>query len=439
MADFCSISYNHFREKGPSYHANLIDEESGKISELVLLIVRSSITSLILIMGSVSICFFISCKLSFAFGLVFPPVYLISRYFHNKISAASKVELQKKSLARESLNINFSALALIKIFNLQSLLLATAKSKYIEYYHKSLHTVKTSSLFQGLSSNFIFQGQVIIMGISGYAVIMDHITVGDWIVFTGAFWKIASAVNSISHVIIYNAQAIASLANLNELKAHQSKNINSIWAVEKHDLAGTNINLAIGRNDLFKALNYQVVPNQKIAVVGSTGQGKTTLGLMMAGIISPDSGKLISNSSISAMLGTPKFIDCSLSDHLLQLSPCFRNDGKTMKMLNDFGLIKKLNENPINFSDGEKKKTSLLFALLKEANYVILDEPFAGVDKTSKVVIANWIIETTQKCSLILITHGDLHLFGHYFDQTWTLSQGGILVNNMKTRSANAY
>lgn len=72
-----------------------------------------------------------------------------------------------------------------------------------------------------------------------------------------------------------------------------------------------------------------------------------------------------------------------------------------------FGLAGRLDQDPVNFSQGEQRKCQVLMTLLKEADFYVFDEPLSNVDPESKAAIMDAILTMTRGCGLLVILHGD--------------------------------
>lgn len=138
------------------------------------------------------------------------------------------------------------------------------------------------------------------------------------------------------------------------------------------------------------------------ALVGRSGSGKTTLLRIIAGLISPTEGEVIYDGKVSV----------SFQDHVL--FPWYSakknieivSDCKTAEiLLEEFGLGNDYDTLPCNLSGGMKSRVAIARALAYNANVVLLDEPFAGLDAKTAIESLEIIRKYTNDKIVIISTH----------------------------------
>lgn len=172
--------------------------------------------------------------------------------------------------------------------------------------------------------------------------------------------------------------------------------------------------------------NFNLVINrgEKIAIVGSSGEGKTTLIRLILKFITPNSGKILVNGKsllefenwykiIGVLSQKTHIFNRTLRDNLLIANPN-ATDKELYKALEKAGLKKFMETRTLdtilgsdgrNISGGEKTRIALARLLLRNPELIILDEPLEGVDKlVEKEVIEN-IKEFVKDKTLLLISH----------------------------------
>ena len=162
--------------------------------------------------------------------------------------------------------------------------------------------------------------------------------------------------------------------------------------------------------------NFNLVINrgEKIAIVGSSGEGKTTLIRLILKFITPNSGKILVNGKsllefenwykiIGVLSQKTHIFNRTLRDNLLIANPN-ATDKELYKAL-EKALDTILGSDGRNISGGEKTRIALARLLLRNPELIILDEPLEGVDKlVEKEVIEN-IKEFVKDKTLLLISH----------------------------------
>lgn len=153
-------------------------------------------------------------------------------------------------------------------------------------------------------------------------------------------------------------------------------------------------------------LSFAIAPDEKIALVGANGAGKTTITRLMIGLLKPTSGRILINGiPTSELIPTeqyerfsPVFQDSTIMALTLKENICLSthpDDARVWRVLEQVGLadlVKKLpqqletpmtryvDQNGVEFSGGQIQKLMLARALYKDAPFLVLDEPTAALD-----------------------------------------------------------
>ena len=149
--------------------------------------------------------------------------------------------------------------------------------------------------------------------------------------------------------------------------------------------------------------------NARIAIMGESGRGKTTLLNIIAGLEKPESG------TVQIPDGT-RITMCFQEDRLIESLTVYRNikmaAGKNITKkdvageLEKVGLDSKILNNKVNtLSGGMKRRVALLRALMAESEIVLLDEPTKGLDDANKRVVLDYIKEHSINKILLFVTH----------------------------------
>jgi ABC-type Mn2+/Zn2+ transport system ATPase subunit len=114
-----------------------------------------------------------------------------------------------------------------------------------------------------------------------------------------------------------------------------------------------------------------------------------------------------SQNNVSALLPPLNFFRGTLAEHLRLEQLNAEQLKQVNAMLIDFNLFDKLDRDPHDFSEGEKRKAMIALALIKPAELYLFDEPLAAVDIESKHSIMCWIQRMTTGKTLLMVLHGD--------------------------------
>ena len=212
-------------------------------------------------------------------------------------------------------------------------------------------------------------------------------------------------------------------------------------------LRSENIVKIYGGKEVVKAVSIEVNKGEIVGLLGPNGAGKTTSFYMIVGLIKPNSGKVffdgddISNLPMykRAQLGigylsqeASIFRKMTVEDNLfsvLEMTNLSKSEQKQKceDLLNEFGL-KKIRKNIGGLlSGGERRRTEIARCLATDPSFILLDEPFAGVDPIAVEDIQEIVSKLKEKNIGILITDHNVHETLSITDRAYLLYEGQIL------------
>ncbi len=147
------------------------------------------------------------------------------------------------------------------------------------------------------------------------------------------------------------------------------------------------------------------VPNGKrVCLMGKSGSGKTTILNILLGFCEPDAGTVsIGRSSLAVVFQEDRL--CDDFSALSNVRMVCGSESKAIECLNNMGLSDHLDK-PVNeLSGGMKRRVAIARALSMEADTIIFDEPFKGLDDATKLSVLDYVKEMTAGKTFLFITH----------------------------------
>ena len=198
-----------------------------------------------------------------------------------------------------------------------------------------------------------------------------------------------------------------------------------------------------------KGASVEVSQGEIVGLLGPNGAGKTTTFYMMVGLVTPNSGRIfLDDIEITkepvyrrAQRGigylaqeASVFRNLSIEDNLravLEMTSFTKEyqKEKVESLLDEFGLQKIRKSLGIQLSGGERRRTEIARALALEPKFILLDEPFAGVDPIAVEDIQTIVAKLKEKNIGILITDHNVHETLTITDRAYLLFEGDILKN----------
>lgn len=166
-------------------------------------------------------------------------------------------------------------------------------------------------------------------------------------------------------------------------------------------------------------LNFEVPRTGIFGLLGPNGAGKTTTISMICGLLPPTEGRIVLDTSsgkdFKAMIGyCPQenvfYPKLTCLEQLLFIGSIYGMAGKTLRfraieLLSVLGLKDKTNVLAANLSGGMKRRLNICLALIHDPEILILDEPEAGLDPQSRILVRDFIKSFGKEKTIILTTH----------------------------------
>jgi lipopolysaccharide export system ATP-binding protein len=222
-------------------------------------------------------------------------------------------------------------------------------------------------------------------------------------------------------------------------------------------LRSENLNKKYKSRTVANNVSLQVQQGEIVGLLGPNGAGKTTSFYMIVGMVKPNSGKIfLDNIDITkepmyrrAQLGigylpqeASVFRKLSIEDNLfaiLEMTKLTKKEQqlKAEKLLDEFGLIQVRKNLGDQLSGGERRRTEIARALATDPKFILLDEPFAGVDPIAVEDIQHVIKKLKEKNIGILITDHNVHETLNITDRAYLLYSGSVIKSGTAEDLAN--
>lgn len=223
-------------------------------------------------------------------------------------------------------------------------------------------------------------------------------------------------------------------------------------------LEAKNLYKKYGQRQIIKDVNFQVNRGEVVGLLGQNGAGKTTSFDIVVGIVKPNQGSVYLNNKDITKYPIHDRATMGLS-YLAQEPSAFRKlsvidniklfyemQGKSRKnqeidaseLLKEFNLIHLKNNVAISLSGGERRRLEIARALAQDPDYLLLDEPFTGVDPIAidelKVIIRQLL--KTRNIGILLTDHNPQATLS-ITDRAYIIKEGSVLVAGTADEIAN--
>ena len=214
-----------------------------------------------------------------------------------------------------------------------------------------------------------------------------------------------------------------------------------------------------GKKRVVNDVSINVGEGEIVGLLGPNGAGKTTTFYIMIGMIRSDKGEVYLNGTKITDMPTYKrarfglgylsqepsiFRKLTVAENImailetLKIPKKIRNE-RLNQLMEEFGISRLAKRKAYLLSGGERRRVEIARSLVMEPNFILLDEPFAGIDPIAVEDIQNIVRDLKQKKIGILITDHNVHETLSITDRAYLLYDGLVLKSGSSDFLANDY
>ncbi len=380
------------------------------------------------------------------------PVLSVSIYFVNSIINKKSELIQAQlsnltSIAQES----FSGIRVIQAYAQEEKEGIYFEENCEKYKNLSLSLSRVDAFFQPLMVLLIGMSVLITIFAGGVQVMNDTISPGDLAEFLFYINMLTWPVTSLGWVVSIVQRAAASQKRINEFLlitpdiVSSDKPVRSIKGkIRFEDVTFTYPDTGV---TALKNISFTVEPGEKVAIVGKTGAGKSTICDLLFRLYDPDSGIIyiddvpIKNYNLEDLRRGMSVVpqDVFLFSDTIRNNIAFSNSNATEEEVKTFaafasireeieyfkdGFNTMVGERGVTLSGGQKQRVSIARAFLKNSPVILMDDSLSAVDSNTEKTILGNLITYLEAKTAIIITHRIFSLLE--FDQILVLDDHRI-------------
>lgn len=402
-----------------------VEQISAAASTIWLDFIKSSLT-VVLLTGYL---FYKNYLLSLTLLVLLPLVYLAVKFSTTRMRSGSKKVQDSMGKMTHLLDENISGSDLVKIYHAQD----NEQSKFL----KLINTIRQQRFKVDMAAGLNTSIVNILIGLSLACVVYlssTYLTMsaGDFLAFFTAMGMLVKPAKTLININKPLQQAIVagiSVFTLIDEKTEVNDG-NQILDQAKGDISFDNVSFSYdGEKSPLKNINLNIKRGETVALVGSTGSGKTTLVNLLARFYKPSSGKItidkinIDEFELNSFRSNIAFVD----QHVRLFNDTVKGNiafGQTdiiplesiihaAKVSNSVEFIEKLDnqfdteigEDGITLSGGQRQRLSIARAIAKDCPILILDEATSALDSATENLVQSAINKMQQGRTTIIIAH----------------------------------
>lgn len=447
-----TLPQGYFDDEVTGKIINRLNRAISDITNFINFLANNLLQMLLSIVIAVSVMLYYSWPLAILILLLIPTFLWITAKTSVKWQAYEKKKNTHFDIASGRFAEVIGQVRLVKSFNSQDREQGAFASRFnsmVGITHKQSFLWHKMNLIRGLVLSVIFG---LIYGILFYQTASGHLTIGEMVLLSTLAVQVSFPLERMSFFIDMYQRAVANSRDYDDAMREKSEVIDESGKQELQadhaKIVFKDIDFAYGTNKkVLHDISFVIRPGEKMALVGESGGGKSTIANLLMRLYSPSHGSVSINGvdiqdatqqSLRHAVATV-FQDASLFSGTIRENIAYAKPNATddqiiaaAKAANAYDFVKELKdgvdteigERGIKLSGGQKQRIAIARALLKDAPILILDEATSSLDSRSEVIVQE-ALERLMKDRTVLIIAHRLSTIAHV-DTILTLRNGRV-------------
>jgi subfamily B ATP-binding cassette protein MsbA len=292
----------------------------------------------------------------------------------------------------------------------------------------------TATAFMTSSATFLLGlATTGIMGIGGYKIMMENLSLGEFLSFTFLLGLMVAPIVQMSNIGSQLTEALAGLDRteelMNEVAESDDPNRHIELGLIKGAISFKQVSFAYEEDkDVIHEISFDALAGETIALVGSSGSGKSTIAGLVATFINPDQGQILLDDKpldqitldsyrkhLGVVLQDEFLFEGTIRENILYARPGASEkaltDAVKAAYVNEFtdrfenGLDTLIGERGVKLSGGQRQRIAIARAVLANPSILILDEATSNLDTESEALIQKSLATLTEGRTTFVIAH----------------------------------
>ena len=431
--------FRHLQRLSPSFYqrnptGDLMARATNDLSAVRMVLgpgIMYSINTLFTSLFAVVILMSISVKLALLTLMPLLAVSYMVKHFGYHIHRRFEKIQEQFSVITTLAQENVSGIRVVKAYNQERAFIRRFRAANQDYVLRSLSLVRIWGLFSPLLTFLLGLSALALLWYGGRQVVLGQITLGDFVAFMAYLAMLTWPTIALGWVVNIFERGSASMGRINQI-FHSKPEIHIQDPQRATDLQGKvevkNLTFSYNGEPVLRSINFEVQPGKTLAIVGSTGSGKSTLVNLLCHLYPVATGMIffdgvdINNIPLNTLRRSIGYVpqDTFLFSETVaqniafgKPSACEDAIARASKISNIWPDVqefpKKLEtfvgERGITLSGGQKQRIAISRALLVDPNIIILDDALSSVDTHTEERILRRLTKRISDCTTILISH----------------------------------
>ncbi|MHA7984229.1 ABC transporter ATP-binding protein [Rathayibacter sp. CAU 1779] len=409
--------------------------------------------NVLMLVLSLVVMFILSPLLAVISLAVLPALLIISYRMRRRVFPATWDGQQKEGDLAEIVDEDVGGVRVVKAFGQEHRELERLTGTASSLYGSQMRAVRIQSKYQPLLEAVPVLGQVGILALGGWLALSGNITLGTFLAFSTYIAQLMAPARQLAGILTIGQQARAGLERIFQLLDLTPAIRDAADAVDLAEKPGTIEfhDVSFGYDEhatVLEDFSLTVQPGERVALVGASGSGKSTVGRLLVRYYDPDSGDVtiggtsvrdVRLSSLRKTIGMA-FEDAflfseSVHDNIAYGAPDATDDeieaAARAAQAHDFimelprGYDTVVGERGLSLSGGQRQRVALARAILRDPAILVLDDATSAIDARTEQSIHDALRSVMENRTVLLVAHR--HSTLHLADRIVVLEHGRIV------------
>jgi ABC-type multidrug transport system fused ATPase/permease subunit len=364
--------------------------------------------------------------------VILPGLVLCVRYFSGKIRVLSHQSMEQQATVSSQFQESLSSVSLIKAFSSEVRTLSRLMSELRSAFQITMEQTAVWSVANLIINSLPGLARIVLLALGGYWVIVDHWSLGSMLAFQAYLAYVFGPAQFLSAANLELQNALASFERVSalfDIVPEENVGMGAKVGRLRGEVEFRNVSFSYaGRDPVLKEVSFSIRPGERVAIVGPSGVGKTTLVSLILRFYKPTSGEIFFDGrpaadfevgSLRQRIGyvsqNPILLSGTIIENLRYGNP-EASEEQVIRAAEVAGIHNFVQELPakyqtvigekgVNLSEGEKQRLALARALIKDPDLLVLDEPTSSLDSLTEIPIFQSLPTLVRDKTLFVVAH----------------------------------